>query len=321
MVIAEYVQRCTLNNDFSDDAVRGLYACVFHDVGKPSARLEKFSETRGQYFSYPGHEQVSARLFENYAVTNLRGDLSADDMYKVGLMVEHHLPWDTEKSEKRRRLALTAQHVGANVFVRVLLSDAYGRTSDDAAEKRDKSNKWCDDFLMLVANTVPLPVYDPRTPRPQLYIPIGPSGCGKSTFLGNLQHVDPVAVFSLDVLRHEFYDADDYSKAYQASVDDTTFMARANARFTAVIKLGEDLYVDNTNLSAKRRTHYLDQARKQGYYLVAVLMPVALDVVIARQSQRSDKHVPEAAVRQQYNTLQLPMLGEFDYVAVLNHNM
>lgn len=157
---------------------------------------------------------------------------------------------------------------------------------------------------------------------PVMYMPVGPSGCGKSTYLAKLRETIPdINVFSLDALRHEWYDTDDYHKAYEGSVADKGFEAKANARFHSQVKERRTMYIDNTNLSARRRKMYLEGARKNGYKTVAVLMPISLDVLLKRRTTRGDKVVPESAVRQHYNALQAPMLGEFHEIIVSDHNL
>lgn len=151
---------------------------------------------------------------------------------------------------------------------------------------------------------------------PVLYVPMGPSGIGKSTMLRKLQQKNPdLQVFSLDVLRHKFYDPDDYAKAWQMSTEDREFKNKANAEFMNALSQGQDLYVDNTNLTPKSRRWYIDQARQRGYKIVGITFPnVDLDTLIARQQTRGDKNVPAAAVRQQFMSLKAPEKGEFDDV-------
>ena len=155
--------------------------------------------------------------------------------------------------------------------------------------------------------------------RPTLYMPIAPSGAGKTTLLRRLQAKNPdLLVFSLDLLRHEWYDPNDYAAAWQASDKDPEFKNKANQRFAQMIKTGKDVFVDNTNLSPKRRRYYLEQARRNGYKTVAFLLPTELETLIARQSTRGDKSVPEEAVRRQFSALKGPVEGEFDEVQTVS---
>ena len=319
MVLNEYIRR---TDDESPQWTRedflGGVAAIFHDTGKPIAKIEKHSEKRGTYFAFHGHELVSARCFEDFALANPQMFL-AEDIAKVCWIIEYHMPWSLEDTEKRRQMALTAHWVNPKVFIRHLLADQYGRTSDDESQVRVRADEWSSKFLELARNTYAITA---RAESPQLIMPIGPSGAGKSTYLKMIRETNPsICVFSLDLLRHEFYDTTYYAKAYSMSVEDPEFANKANARFAQMLKLNGDLYVDNTNLSAKRRKGYIQAARKLGFTPVAVLMPVGLNTVIDRQAFRGDKNVPAGSVRQQYNALQMPMLGEFDWIVHSNHNI
>lgn len=153
------------------------------------------------------------------------------------------------------------------------------------------------------------------TSQPTLHMPIGPSGAGKSTLFRKLKSQNPsLRSFSLDDLRHEWYDADDYRKAWEMSTQDKQFEQKANQRFIEMVKQKQDLYIDNTNLSPKRRRFYLEHARRNGYQTVAHVLNVDVDTLIARQSTRTDKTVPEEAVRRQHSAMVHPQENEFDQV-------
>lgn len=331
MVVREYIKLTDMYDAHTDTMVPwtrneylGGIAAAFHDTGKPAAEIKKFSEARGNYRAYHGHELLSARLFETYACDRAPM-FTAAEIALVSFIIEHHMPWSVEDKEKRRNLALTTNHYGgAELFCNHLLADQYGRFSDDQDAKVKRADEWVNEFLELAMevkkpkwNEVILP-----DGAPVMYVPIAPSGAGKSTLLSKLREEIPdINVFSLDALRHEWYDANDYGKAYQGSVDDKGFEAKANARFHAQVKERRSMYIDNTNLSARRRKMYLEGARKNGYKTIAVLMPISLDVLLARRTKRGDKTVPESAVRQHYNALQAPMLGEFHEIWVSEHNL
>lgn len=324
MVVDEYVKSVdAVTTTWTHNDYLGAVACAFHDVGKPSSRIEKFSEERGKYFAYHGHELVSARMFEDFAATRFPM-FSANDMYVITWMIEHHMPWAVEDKEKRRAMALTANMtVGVDVWMRALMADQLGRIADDNEKKLADARKWVDDFRVLAAETGELPevLADSDSRRRMAFI-VAPSGAGKSTLVKTLLEKNPgTVVFSLDALRHEFYDANDYAKAYQASVDDKSFEARANAVFHKMSKGTSDIIIDNTNLSAKRRRFYLDIARRQQFKTIAYTLPVTKDVLVKRQDTRKDKSVPKTAVTQQYMSLQVPMFGEFEVIHVLDSNM
>ncbi len=128
------------------------------------------------------------------------------------------------------------------------------------------------------------------------------------------KHPD-LQVFSLDALRHAWYDPNDYAKAWQASQDDKEFANKARQEYVKALQSGRDLYVDNTNLTPKTRRWYLEQAKANGYKTVALTFPnVDLDTLIRRQETRGDKNVPAGAVRQQFFSLKGPEEDEFDEV-------
>lgn len=150
--------------------------------------------------------------------------------------------------------------------------------------------------------------------RPTLFVAIGPSGVGKSTLFRKLENKHPgLQAFSLDILRHKFYDPDDYKKAWEASTKDGNFRSRANQEYVDAVDQKKDLYLDNTNLTPKSRRFYIQEARRRGYKIVGITFPgVDLDTLIARQQTRGDKNVPADAVRQQWQSMKGPEAGEFD---------
>ena len=158
--------------------------------------------------------------------------------------------------------------------------------------------------------------------KPTLFVPIGASGTGKSSYLRKLRETNPnILSFSFDDLRHEWYDKENYSRAFRLCTEDKDFNNKAYDVFRKMIKTGRDIYVDNTNLTVKRRSFYIRLARRHGYRTVGIEMPVDVETIVARQKTRGDKNVKEAAVRDQYARLERPTEGEFDEVIVSNHNL
>lgn len=311
MVVAQYLSIAP--DDWTLNTLCGAYACAFHDVGKPAAKEMKFSEARGHYPAFKGHEQISARLWEDYAVQH-RADLQIpfEMIFTVGWMIEHHLPYEIKKPDKRLALALTATVVGLDTFTNVLFADAFGRISDDMDTKTSRVHDWVAEFSTFVKeNAHPQKL---GTLTPTMIVPIGVSGAGKSTL--RHERYSNYEVFSLDDLRHQLYDTTNYTKAYEMSVEDKEFSNKAHKAFMDVIKTNKNVFIDNTNLSRKRRRMYIDEARKRGYTVVAILLPINKQLAADRQGTRTDKSVPVSAVHQQYMALQYPSYGEFDDIRV-----
>ena len=330
MVVTEYVGNVRGSWDLNHHRLLGAFAAAFHDVGKPGACQFKWKEERGDYKSFNGHEILSARLWEDWAVKNWtllteRFNFDTKDIYRVGWLIEHHKPWDIKKTEKRTNMALTSIELGLeNVFTHLLRSDTWGRLSDDAPEKRAKVGDWLDNFgyrvSQLMNGNYPLSDPDEATEKPVLVMPIGPSGCGKSTYRASDACPDEALSYSWDDLRVEWY-SENYDEAYKLACEDKQFISKAHARFTELVKTGKDIYVDNTNTSAKRRRFFITEARRRGYYIAAILFPISIDTLMSRQQTRTDKKVPTQAVSQQFHNIQLPQYGEFDSVVVDDGNL
>lgn len=151
--------------------------------------------------------------------------------------------------------------------------------------------------------------------NPTLHVPIGPSGSGKSTLFRKLKEENPqILEFSLDTLRHQWYDPHDYHKAWKASSEDRDFRSKTKDYYLGLLDQHNDIFVDNTNLSPKVRRFYLEAARAKGYKTVAYVFDVPIETLIARQVTRGDKNVSEDVVRQQHRALVKPLEKEFDEV-------
>lgn len=323
MVVGEYVRMTDeTGHPWTRDDYLGAISCMFHDTGKPAAKIEKYREDRGHYFAFHGHETVSSRLFETFACEN-PGMFTADEIYKICWMIEYHMPWEMAAKEKRRQLALTAKDIGVDVYTRALMADQYGRLADDQEAKCIRAEAWAKEFKELCDTVEPI-VVDPDAPK--MFVLIGTSGSGKSTLITWIKQFFPHAdVFSLDELRHQFYnnnrDHAGYRDAFNQSVEDKTFNGRADSAFSAMVRERNVMIIDNVNAGAKRRANYVTQGRRNGYTVVAVTMPVSLQTVLDRQNSRTDKSVPDEAVRRQYASIQQPSLGEFDLILPSAHNL
>lgn len=131
-------------------------SCLFHDVGKPASRIEKFSEARGKYFAYHGHELVSANAFIDFASKMKDSWMAALQIADaneyarlvagIAFMIEHHLPWDLKRPEKRFNLKQTIVYRvgedGHQAWIDFLFCDQHGRISDDQEAKLQRVYDW-----------------------------------------------------------------------------------------------------------------------------------------------------------------------------------
>lgn len=327
MVVGQYLTRAGtawLNNEHL-----GAIACAFHDVGKPPSMITKYKEERGEYRAFHGHEQVSARLWEDYAARNWHHlvelfALRPVDIYKIGWMIEHHVPWATTDTAKLDRLARTASELDIiYTFVDVLKADTTGRIAEDMDIQNVKADTWGDEFIKRAHNSQCMidKIQMENHSGPVLHMPIGPSGCGKSTVRHSDFDLLGAHHYSWDKLIVEWYDSD-YDTAWKmAFVEDPKFKQKAFAEFVRVIKTNVDIFVDNTNLSPKRRAGFIAEARRRGYKIVGHLFPIALQTVLDRQHTREGRSTPDVVVTTQYNALSLPQYGEFDEINIHSGNL
>ncbi len=313
MVVTQYMNRWDY---LSNTRVLGALACAFHDVGKPDAWTRKYSTKRGHYNSFAGHEKLSARLWEDWAVRHWdflqdQFGFTAQDLHSVAWLIEYHMPWENKNKTTLSYMYTTADKIGFDVYTAVLKADTWGRISDDHPEKKQKVSNWIETFRTLE------PQKKVSGKGPKIVMPIAPSGAGKSTLASAYGGCE---YFSWDALRVLWYD-DDYAKAFRASTKDPQFNNKAMKVFNAHLNEGNDIFVDNTNLSLKRRRGLLTEARRKGYYKIAVLLPVDLDTLMERRVTREDKSLPVDSIIKQYESLHVPSYGEFDEIVVVMSNV
>lgn len=316
MVFSQYIS----NNINLNKWALGALACIFHDVGKPSSIEYKNSEERGDYKSFPNHELKSARLWEDFAVTNwdiFKKIITPSDICNISWLIENHLPYKFKKDHKLNNLFYHNITALDGIFKNVLLADSNGRISDNHDEKKSNVNAWINDFETnqeLINFSIE---YNSRLNNlknnPKLYMLIGASGSGKSTFSKKICNYDDTNYYSLDKIRLDLY-SNNYSEAYDLSCKDSNFISKSQKIFMNMLKTNKNIIIDNTNISRKRRKFYLEHAFRHNYELIAVIFPSSLKTLINRQLIRDDKIIPEDIVIKQYMNIQQPSLGEFDKI-------
>ena len=320
--------------------IMALFAAAFHDVGKPSMRIEKNSEDRGDYYAYHGHELRSARLWQDYFMHNRqmfcdRFAFGYEQFYTVSVMIEKHRPWGMKDVSKIHGIFQSLGTEDAiDEYMNLLYSDNSGRIGDseeffDSAidnieyfgKVREPITSLQYDALQQKLNLRKKLKIDDR-PAPQLVIPISQAGSGKSTLFKKLLNMDHYlnptgATFyshSMDTIRAERYGPDD-DVAFKLSTNDPEFSSAVQKNFIDLVRDNKSVYVDNTNLSIKRRNFYIAEAKKRGYDITAILIPLSLAESIERNGSRTNKFIPSKVIIDQYMSLSMPIIGkEFDRV-------
>lgn len=326
MVVVQYISRAP--SEWSHSDLLGAFVCAFHDVGKPIAEETITKDDGTNYRRYTGHEKASTREWENWVAQNWkmlveRFEFTAQDIWATGWVIEHHLPYGVKKPEKVAMLLASAYYtVGVDVYFNVLRADCWGRISDDHDKKKQDvedfittmTMKWKNEYQASVARKGLT-----GSNKPTVYLMIGPSHVGKSTYLRSHFNED-VAVLSWDKLRTEWYDPD-YKKAFEMSCEDNDFKNKAQKVYNDMLLTNKVVVVDNTNLSTKSRRNFVVDAKRKGFRVVAVMFPIARDVLLARVGTRAEQPVPDHAVKGHYAALQMPFYGEFDAIQVVTTNL
>lgn len=318
--------------DWNISHVEGAFACLFHDVGKPEAEVDKFSEERGAYHSYPGHEIISARAWENWIVENLAQvvllfptfcDRGFQSIFNVGWMVEHHLPYCVTNKYKLECIFKTGKSIGGNTFANVLVADGKGRINDNEEAQAIRMQTWMDAYEAY--EYVP---YVQHNNGKHLHMFIGPSGVGKSTVITSIisgWDSNIVSVFSLDQLQLNWYadllimhEPTRYERAHEAAAADPLFQRRWQQEYIKLIKSSVDLIIiDGTNLTTKHRRFFLDAAKSNKRETHAAYMTSSLSILEEQQLTRVDKFVTQDVVRKQHAITQYPSYHEFDVIHLM----
>lgn len=116
-----------------DDYFVGLFACLFHDLGKPACRTRKESIARGVYHSFDGHDLVSADLANDIMV---RHGFNEFDIVRITWMIRHHQTfWCLKDNDKKAAMAEVFRNPGFGLdfhcFRAFMLADDFGRDCDE----------------------------------------------------------------------------------------------------------------------------------------------------------------------------------------------
>lgn len=315
MVVDEYLTRSP--SSWMKEDFMGALVCAFHDTGKPMAEEVKTRDDGSTYRSYARHEIMSAGVFLNYIMSQksdhpIRAALALDDIYNIHAMIGRHLPYSMNK----KNTAILRHHMGyyglVEVFIRCVLSDAYGRVSDTPSKDRERVETWAQNFRNH--ETVVRNADNSQT----VVLLCGPSGSGKSSTI--LKHDLPDhGVHSMDILRLKLYNTDNYEQAFKHSQEDKKFNDKVANDFHQHLARHDLVFVDNTNLTRKRRGMYLAAAKRRR--VEAIVFLNSLDVLHQRckkrESQDPTKVIPRRVLTQQYYSFQVPLVGEVDSVTVV----
>lgn len=315
-------------------------AALFHDFGKPDAEDERVNKEGVKYRRYSGHEAISASEFRAVATSpdawkTLFGVehhfADPHDIFKIGLMIQHHLPYAYQDGLRRDILMTIKWSIDEGdifPFFALLRADARGRISDDHEAKLAAVEEWIESAEAMMST--PTSIKDIErvgygTIDRFAYVLIGPSGAGKSTFLERFGDVD-IEFFSQDALRLELYGDNSitdpvahYHAAWKASTEDKDFRGHVTKRVQNVVKSAASIVVsDNMNLGKKARREFISAARQSKRVIVGVVFAsVGEDELISRGAARNNRGIPPDRLREMFRQMYLPAFDEVDLICVV----
>jgi protein phosphatase len=136
-------------------------------------------------------------------------------------------------------------------------------------------------------------------PEPCLVVLIGAAGSGKSTLAARL--FEPKAILSSDTFRAFVSGDESDQRATRAA------FGLLNRELERRLASGRTTVVDATSVTPFSRRVLLKAAAAHGIPVVAVVLDLDPELVVARNAARAGRVVPEAAVRRQLADLERSM--------------
>jgi hypothetical protein len=158
MVLNWYEENLAPNRNSRQQLLTTL-AILFHDAGKPVSETIKFTEERGFFKTFSGHEHESAIIFgECFDLLESKFDIDQYELDFIQDMIEHHLPYSIVKKKKISKLRdkmIRLGEYGHRCWIDLLLADQHGRISDNHSVNIDATHKWIDNWLMTLDSGEP----------------------------------------------------------------------------------------------------------------------------------------------------------------------
>lgn len=140
--------------------------------------------------------------------------------------------------------------------------------------------------------------------EPFVIILVGPPLSGKSTWIRN--NFPDTSVISRDEILMEVYGSRDYDKAF-SNVDQKEVDRVLHQRLVDANKSKENVIIDMTHMTSKRRKHNLDYF-SDDYYKLCVIFPLLSDEEYERRNQKrmkeENKNLPMHVVKRMISQYQ-----------------
>ena len=145
---------------------------------------------------------------------------------------------------------------------------------------------------------------------------VGLQSSGKSTYAN--KHLKGYEIVSNDYYTEVYAKKKGmtYTEAWKEMDYDKDIKAKSMKQFSAAIKAGKNIVIDNTNMTKKSRQWYLDNTPKN-YKKIALVFEVPEKVLLKRLKERGEKTgkvIPLDAIENMKAKYEPPKKGEFDEI-------
>ena len=156
---------------------------------------------------------------------------------------------------------------------------------------------------------------DKGLPAKRLIIVIGPAGSGKTTYYKKYHtHHKKMVRVSADECRSSLYE---YDKGFDPEKEPSVWQM-VWFHFMDAVRHGQNIFLDNTNLTTARRLQFVHIARCFNYEVKMIIFRTPLRTILTQNQQRK-RIVPEKIICQQVFSFQYPQPYEYDYIAEENN--
>jgi hypothetical protein len=131
------------------------YAAAFHDVCKIFTKKQYWSKEKGHCLSFKNHEQLSARIWEDWAmaISNSRKHLlTHQQIVKIAYLIEFHCPWKLSESILSSLIVTLAELGIYNEYINLVEANVLGRIVDDLPTYKNKLYKFMNKIHTLYPN-------------------------------------------------------------------------------------------------------------------------------------------------------------------------
>jgi predicted kinase len=156
--------------------------------------------------------------------------------------------------------------------------------------------------------------------EPYILILVGPPLVGKSTWIKNNFKDREVTIISRDQIVMDVYGSENYDEAFR-NVNQKEVNQELESRMVDANENGDNVIVDMTNLTSKRRRHTLSYFDDEYTKIAVIFPPIDWEEMQKRNNKRKgeeNKNIPESILKSMMSSYQSINSNEgFDKVVSL----